>query len=1003
MSSYPPLPSLEWIASLALSTSGEAYNLDPMSLDSIVHAESPTTPEPTEDARDRVHIHTSREDWMRFQVGEEQCHIPEATSSSGSAPEAIDKHARFFLPAENIYFSIENTLYSVPRLTEDKPLILEDVKAAHFDHLLSILYPSEYGSAIYTASTVDEWTAILHLAVRWGFQSIKTLAISQLTPIATDIDKIALGRQYEINPWLHEAFTAVCIRERSLTKEEGRRMSVNDIIDINAIRQLYRPAAQLTQVSTLSIGESCAGFDLLQFVSLPEPAMPPVSEEAGSAEKSREAAALVLGQLKHLRTSCLIQFKKEMLDGLKSDNYRFASVVAKAKERSETRFKTSAQEDIVEGTGWTWDDEMNLLSNDITSVGDRCRKDETKKMLDHIERNFKQQISEPVDSALNTGDYRMWDQVLTSFEETLEKAESTYLAKAKSFKCRAEDNSTAQATLRKWAWLALRVKIDERTADAVILSKLRGHFEKRFRYDEHGVPSVWKPLEDIDGAFKTARDQTLELLQLYSKISPVEKSHFDFDNTLTIFTEKKKLHLAAIFRRDAHVYYFDAKHSAVASIVSILGCVCGVLVVLSFRAVRYCLIRSLALTAKFCHDADPYYLKAKCIMVASIAMIPVCIGLTAKFRRDADVCYVVVKSTTVASIATIPMWMKLTTKFSRGADACYVAVKRNYVEVKRSTVAVKRSTFASIATIPVWMYGVLVVPGRDEAMAALSSPYIVVQLNLVGPIFSIVRRVGGEVQRQCRKYETKIRLNLIERNFKQQIDSALDKADPRMWDQVLTSFKITLKNAESTHLAMTKSCNFTAEENNTALAILRKQAWLALRTKIDEQTADAVILSKLRGHFEKRFRYNDHGVPRVWKIADDFGGPFMEAQDWTLPLRRHFEKRPHYDERGALHMLEPGEDIDSAFKKAQDQTLKLLQLYSEISPVDKSLAYILPPDAALTVFTEDKKLILTVKFRRDAKECYVTVTGSTFFKVKPSTFAVVLVLVLLCWEALVLL
>lgn len=71
--------------------------------------------------------------------------------------------------------------------------------------------------------------------------------------------------------------------------------------------------------------------------------------------------------------------------------------------------------------------------------------------------------------------------------------------------------------------------------------------------------------------------------------------------------------------------------------------------------------------------------------------------------------------------------------------------------------------------------------------------------------------------------------------------------------------------------------------------------------------------------------------------------------------------------------------------------------------MDKSLAYILPPDAALTVFTEDKKLILTVKFRRDAKECYVTVTGSTFFKVKPSTFAVVLVLVLLCWEALVLL
>ncbi|KZP16652.1 hypothetical protein FIBSPDRAFT_713527, partial [Athelia psychrophila] len=161
------------------------------------------------------------------------------------------RHARFFLPVGNIYFLIEDTLYSVPRapferhsstaftgkgLTEDDPLVLEDVKAAHFDHLLSILYPSMDPQST-PPVTVDEWTAILHLAVRWGFQSIRTLSITQLTPIATDIDKIVLGRQYEINPWLHEAFTAVCMREQSVTKEEGRRMRVDDIIEISAIRQ----------------------------------------------------------------------------------------------------------------------------------------------------------------------------------------------------------------------------------------------------------------------------------------------------------------------------------------------------------------------------------------------------------------------------------------------------------------------------------------------------------------------------------------------------------------------------------------------------------------------------------------------------------------------------------------------------------------------------------------------------------------------------------------------
>lgn len=128
--------------------------------------------------------------------------------------------------------------------------------------------------------------------------------------------------------------------------------------------------------------------------------------------------------------------------------------------------------------------------------------------------------------ALNKASPDMWDQVLKTFRETLDKAESTYLTKAKStsllsvlhylysyfipvtgFNCTEEENTTALATLRKRTWLALRAKIDEQTADAVILAKLRGHFEERFRYDEHGVPRVWKPDDDIDGAFKKAKDQ----------------------------------------------------------------------------------------------------------------------------------------------------------------------------------------------------------------------------------------------------------------------------------------------------------------------------------------------------------------------------------------------------------------------------------------------------------------------------------------------------------------
>ncbi|CCL98665.1 uncharacterized protein FIBRA_00667 [Fibroporia radiculosa] len=357
---------------------------------------------------------------------------------------------------------------------------------------------------------------------------------------------------------------------------------------------------------------------------------------------------LFLGQLKNLHKLCLVTFKTEMLEGMRGEGYNFADVVGAARERCEKRFLEGAQEASVEGTDWSYDDELGLLKEEVRGVADQCRKDETKKMVNVIERNFKKQISEPVEIALNKPESDMWDKVLSSFRSTLQKAESSYLAKAKSFDCTEEENTTSLGALRKRAWLALRAKIDEQTSDAAFLTKLRVHFEESFRYDEQGVPRVWRPGDDIDGAFKKARDQTLELIPLYSKIQPIDPSlaytlpsetsdslsevdDFDFPATLIMFTETKILDLMSRFRRDADAYYVEAK----------------------------------------------------------------------------------------------------------------------------------RSTVSSVAQIPYWMYGVLVVLGWNEAMVVLFNPvyfamlvcllgaaYVIIQLGMVGPLFQVLRTVGTEVQRQ---------------------------------------------------------------------------------------------------------------------------------------------------------------------------------------------------------------------------------------------------------------
>lgn len=138
----------------------------------------------------------------------------------------------------------------------------------------------------------------------------------------------------------------------------------------------------------------------------------------------------------------------------------------------------------------------------------------------------------------------------------------------------------------------------------MFVGRLRAHFEERFRYDEQGVPRVWKPEDDIDGVYRKAKEQTLELIPLYSKIVPLDSSvayvlppdaisssdsgssleeAFDFESSLVVFSETKALDLAAKFRKDADLAYVEAKRSTVSSVAQIPFWMYGVLLVLGWN------------------------------------------------------------------------------------------------------------------------------------------------------------------------------------------------------------------------------------------------------------------------------------------------------------------------------------------------------------------------------------------------------------------------------------
>lgn len=260
-----------------------------------------------------------------------------------------------------------------------------------------------------------------------------------------------------------------------------------------------------------------------------------------------------------------------------------------------------------------------MLDEDLKLIADKCRADETKKMVNAIERTIKRQIIEPIEIALSHPTPGMWDTIFLIYEDAVRSSEETYSVKAKSYNCTAEENDVALTALRSRSWLSLRKKLEEGTSDTAVLSTLRESFEERFRYDESGVPRVWKPEDDLDSAFKKARDevssvsssytdsrlirsiQTLALLPLFATISPTttplpplpmpepsydtesDPTPFDPSTAYTLISSTKLLTLETRFKREADAAYVEAKRSMVSSVAQIPLWMYGVLVVLGWN------------------------------------------------------------------------------------------------------------------------------------------------------------------------------------------------------------------------------------------------------------------------------------------------------------------------------------------------------------------------------------------------------------------------------------
>ncbi|KYK61280.1 hypothetical protein DCS_02422 [Drechmeria coniospora] len=302
--------------------------------------------------------------------------------------------------------------------------------------------------------------------------------------------------------------------------------------------------------------------------------------------------------------------------------YEFAEIVANEKKKTLEIYEAEAKELAMEGVAWTnFRAQYQLFETELAEVSAKLRKEEMRRLATRVERWVKSRLGDAVGIEFNNlgsgkggstaapegekppSEKDLWDRIWNVFTGIVKEAEERFADRAKSFDATDDEADVGMWRLRRKSWVGLREKIEEEVMEGNILLKLRENFEDKFRYDEAGVPRIWRPTDDIEGLYTKARESTLTLIPLLSRfrlsgtyappnlpgfvgpqprgvevgdeedLSPIggvdEDEGKSLEEEMTVLSESKRQDLVVRFKKTADGVYVEAKRSAIGGIAQI--------------------------------------------------------------------------------------------------------------------------------------------------------------------------------------------------------------------------------------------------------------------------------------------------------------------------------------------------------------------------------------------------------------------------------------------------
>ena len=321
----------------------------------------------------------------------------------------------------------------------------------------------------------------------------------------------------------------------------------------------------------------------------------------------------------------------------KGASYDFAEIVDREKTSALAKYEKEARGVLVEGAPWSnYKQEMSLYWKDLNEVSGRLRREEMRRLATRVERWVRSRLGDSVGLEFNSlgsgrggsgapetgergSETEIWDRIWSVFIKTVQEAERRFTDRAKSFDASSGEVDVGLWRLRRKSWGVLRAKIDEEMMEGNLLLKLRENFEDKFRYDESGVPRIWRPTDDIEGIYTKARESTLNLIPLLSRfqsshtstppplddwignappdatpadeddLAPIggvdEEEGKSLEEEMLILSDAKRQDVTTRFKKTADGVYVEAKRSAIGGMTQVPLYFYGLLLALGWNEI----------------------------------------------------------------------------------------------------------------------------------------------------------------------------------------------------------------------------------------------------------------------------------------------------------------------------------------------------------------------------------------------------------------------------------